>query len=82
LIAPVSPGSIIRISACTRRAIRLQDTHAPHASRPSNFPGSRQFINCASATAAIRLPTPSGPAKITLGGSVPRDAARPINSSR
>ncbi len=44
--------------------------------------GVRQFINCASATAAIRFPTPSGPAKITLGGNVPRVVARAIKSSR
>ena len=44
--------------------------------------GPVQFINWASATAAIRFPTPSGPAKIRLGGKVPRVAARAIRSSR
>ena len=44
--------------------------------------GVWQFITCASATAAMRFPTPSGPAKIRLGGRVPRVAARAIKSSR
>jgi hypothetical protein len=41
-----------------------------------------QFRNWASATAARRFPTPAGPAKIRLGGSVPRRAAPAINWSR
>jgi hypothetical protein len=44
--------------------------------------GVWQFITCASATAAMRFPTPSGPAKIRLGGKVPRVAARAIKSSK
>ena len=46
--------------------------HAPAASCRRSVAAFRQFINCARATAASRLPTPSGPAKIRLGGSVPR----------
>src|SRR6185369_9452351 len=74
--------SIINTSAWTPRAIRLQDAHDPQASSPLNLPGSRQFISWASATAAMRFPTPSGPAKIRLGGSVPREVARAMRSSR
>src|SRR4029453_10555554 len=43
---------------------------------------ARQFITCASDTAARRFPTPSGPAKMRLGGKVLRTAARAINSRR
>ncbi len=31
--------------------------------------GARQLSSCASATAVSRFPTPSGPVKMTLGGS-------------
>ena len=42
---------------------------------------SSQFSACASAMAVRRLPTPEGPAKIRLGGSVPRAVARASSSS-
>ena len=60
----------------------------PHASglRSGSAPGERtgagQFTSCASATAAARLPTPSGPANIRLGGSDPRAAAAATRSRR
>src|SRR6187549_2275345 len=62
--------------------MRLQAAHFPHASAPSGPSSARQFMTCTRATAAIRLPTPSGPAKMRLGGNVPRTAARVINSRR
>ena len=58
-------------------------TRRSRAAAPSRRPtaraarASRQLSACASASAAWRLPTPSGPPKIRLGGSVPRvDRAR------
>ena len=45
-------------------------------------PGSAQLNSCASAIAASRFPTPSGPAKMRLGGREPRTAARAVRSSR
>src|SRR5690242_2462213 len=41
---------------------------------------SRQLSACATAMAASRFPTPDGPAKIMLGGSVPRSTERESRS--
>src|SRR4051794_37659096 len=39
-------------------------------------PAARQFRSCATDSAVSRLPTPAGPAKSRLGGSVPSAADR------
>src|SRR5688572_25167860 len=67
----------MRTSGWTPRAIFVQEAQAPHASAAD---GEAQFINCASATAARRLPTPSGPPNIRLGGREARRAARAVSS--
>src|SRR5688572_12468383 len=67
----------MRTSGWTPRAIFVQAAQAPHASVAD---GEAQFINCASATAARRLPTPSGPPNIRLGGREARRAARAVSS--
>ena len=55
--------------------MRRHAAHSPHASHPvrADSTGAAQFTSCARATAAMCLPTPEGPAKIRLGGSVPRE---------
>src|SRR4051794_33057917 len=65
------------MSACTPRAMRVQGPHVPHA---SPFSSRSQFSACARATAVVRLPTPPGPAKTRLGGSVWRTIARDSRS--
>src|SRR5688572_11747700 len=86
LIAPVSPGSMTSTSACTPRAMRRQALQLPQASgasSPSAAPTTLvQLNNCASESAASRFPTPSGPAKMRLGGREPRAAARATRSRR
>src|SRR5688572_11575181 len=61
----------------------LQLPHASGASSPSGAPDTLVQLNsCASESAARRFPTPSGPAKIKLGGREPRAAARATRSRR
>src|SRR5262245_35538898 len=63
--------------------MRRHAAHAPHASNGiasaalgSDCLGERQFSACATATAVRRVPAPAGPAKMRLGGSVPRETDR------
>ena len=59
LMTPVSPGSTMSTSACTRRAMRVQEAQMPQASlleESTARTGVGQFTSCASATAAVALP--------------------------
>ena len=67
-----------RTSACTPRAMRLQEAHTP----TRVIPGSQQFTSCASATAAVPLADPFGPPRKSGFGQVPRVTARDRSSSR
>jgi hypothetical protein len=58
--------------------MRVQAGHVPQASALST---RAQFSACANAVAVSRLPTPSGPAKMRLGGSACRATARESNST-
>src|SRR4051812_13843626 len=81
-MVPESPGSSTSTSACTPRAMRVHAPQRPQASTPSAKVSRRsQLSACASAIAAVRLPTPAGPEKIRLGGSVPRPVARASSSN-
>src|SRR5580765_6681089 len=83
LMLPLSPGSTISTSGCMPRAMRVQLLQVPQASArsdPAVMLG--QFSAWAVAAATKRLPTPSGPAKIKLGGSEARDTARASRSTR
>ena len=63
--------------------MRLHEAQTPHASTADaarQATGVRQLTSCASAMAVRRLPTPSGPAKMRLGGSVSRSTARASSS--
>ena len=90
VMAPPSPASTASTSECAPRAIRLQAEQRPQASSGRAGPepdadggdprnGSVQLSAWASAVAASRFPTPSGPAKSRLGGSDARSTAREIN---
>src|SRR5262249_53576861 len=69
-------------SAWTPRAIRAHGPHVPQLSVPAAYDAGRsQFSACARAVAVRRLPTPSGPVKISVDGSDPRETARASSSS-
>ena len=85
LIEAFSSGSTAMTSTCTPRAMRSQigicrtrpwpgarrgPRSRPRADRPDGWTGARQFSACALATATCHFPTPAGPAKSSVGGSV------------
>ena len=81
---PLSFGSMMSTSGWTPLAMRVHAGQVPQASMSddSSVPevtGWRQFSACAVAMAAMRLPTPDGPAKMRLGGSDCRATDRESN---